>query len=174
MSKRRKRNRHSKLQMPPAAERGFRGVVVTILGAAILLSLGIWSWKSRSFDVPSVEETLTEASAANQRGAETKADFQKLRGRWQRPDGGYIFEVKSVAADGAMDAAYFNPKSIRVAKAEASRDADAMKVFIELRDVNYPGSTYTLTYNPASDQLKGIYYQAAEKQRFEVAFVRMK
>ena len=26
-----------------------------------------------------------------------------------------------------------------------------------------------LTYDPASDQLKGIYYQPAEKQRFEVA-----
>jgi len=35
-------------------------------------------------------------------------------------------------------------------------------VFIELRDVNYPGSTYSLTYEPASDQLKGIYYQAVD------------
>ena len=69
---------------------------------------------------------------------------------------------------------YFNPKSIHVAKAEASRDGDATKVFIELRDVNYPGSTYTLTYDPASDQLKGIYYQAAEQQRFPVIFMRMK
>ena len=48
------------------------------------------------------------------------------------------------------------------------------KFFIELRDVNYPGSTYTLTYDLASDQLKGIYFQAAEQQRFEVAFVRVK
>ena len=69
---------------------------------------------------------------------------------------------------------YFNPKSIRVAKAEVSRDDGEMKVFIELRDVNYPGSIYSLTYDPAGDQLKGIYYQAVEKQRFEVAFVRMK
>ena len=51
---------------------------------------------------------------------------------------------------------------------------DAMKVFIELRDVNYPGSTYTLTYDPASDQLKGVYYQAAAFRRFPVAYVRMK
>ena len=40
--------------------------------------------------------------------------------------------------------------------------------------MNYPGSTYTLTYDPASDQLKGVYYQAALQQRFEVVFVRMK
>jgi hypothetical protein len=49
-----------------------------------------------------------------------------------------------------------------------------VKVFVELRDVNYPGSTYTLTYDPASDQLKGIYYQAVEQQRFPVAFFRAK
>jgi hypothetical protein len=41
-------------------------------------------------------------------------ECQKLKGRWQRPDGGYIMEIKSVASDGAMDAAYFNPKSIHV------------------------------------------------------------
>ena len=38
----------------------------------------------------------------------------------------------------------------------------------------YPGSTYTLNYDPANDQLKGVYFQAVEKQRFAVAFVRMK
>ena len=42
------------------------------------------------------------------------------------------------------------------------------------RQTNYPGSTYTLTYDPASDQLKGVYYQAVEKQQFPVAFLRMK
>ena len=48
-----------------------------------------------------------------------------------------------------------------------------MKVFLELRDVHYPGSTYTLTYDPARDQLQGVYYQAALQQRFDVVFVRM-
>jgi hypothetical protein len=61
-----------------------------------------------------------------------------------------------------------------VAKAEASMDGATMKVFIELRDVNYPGSTYTLTYNSGNDQLSGIYYQALQQQRFEVVFVRLK
>ena len=32
--------------------------------------------------------------------------------------------------------------------------------------------TYTLTYDAASDQLKGIYYQAVAKQKFDVFFVR--
>jgi len=72
-----------------------------------------------------------------------------------------------------MDAGYFNPRPIHVAKAEASREGSVEKVFIELRDVNYPGSTYTLDYDPTDDQLKGVYYQAVEKQRFPVLFVRM-
>ena len=51
--------------------------------------------------------------------------------------------------------------------------AVVVKVFIELRDANYPGSTYNLTYDPQSDQLQGIYYQAALQQQFEVVFLRM-
>ena len=63
---------------------------------------------------------------------------------------------------------------INVSKAEASQDNGAIKVFIELRDANYPGSTYNLTYDPGTDQLQGIYFQAALQQQFEVFFVRVK
>ena len=158
--------------MSPAGKPGYRGVAVTFLAAAIVLSLGIWWWKFA--DVSPAQHSTPEANTANSTASDSKLEFQKLKGRWQRPDGGYIMEIKSVAPDGAMDAAYFNPKSIHIAKAEASRNGADTKVFIELRDANYPGSTYTLTYDPASDQLKGIYYQAVERQRFPVAFVRMK
>ena len=44
--------------------------------------------------------------------------------------------------------------------------------FIELRDVNYPGSTYDLTYDAQSDSLRGIYFQATQEQQFEVVFKR--
>jgi hypothetical protein len=50
----------------------------------------------------------------------------------------------------------------------------SLRVFIELRDVNYPGSTYQLTYDPADDRLKGSYYQAALQETYEVAFARLK
>jgi hypothetical protein len=175
MSKRSKKNRSAKLAIPSqTAKRGSPRLAVVFVAAAVMLALGFWWWKSRSADLPPTTKPLAGANAANLTSADGNAEFQKLTGRWQRPDGGYIFEVRSVAADGVIDAAYFNPKSIHVANAEASRNGDTIKVLIELRDVNYPGSTYTLTYDPASDLLKGIYYQAAEKQRFEVAFVRMK
>jgi hypothetical protein len=175
MSKRSKKGRRAKLAVPPAqtAKPGIpRLAIVTFLAIAIPLSLGFWWWKSA--DVPLTGNRIILANAANPVAAASNPQFQKLMGRWQRPDGGYVLAIKSIAADGAMDAGYFNPQSIRVAKAEVTRDGDATKVFVELRDVNYPGSTYTLTYDPASDQLKGIYYQAVEKQRFPVAFVRLK
>jgi hypothetical protein len=51
---------------------------------------------------------------------------------------------------------------------------DHIKVEVELRDVGYPGSTYTLVYAPEKDTLFGYYYHAASGQRFDVLFVRMK
>jgi len=100
--------------------------------------------------------------------------FDALNGRWLRPDGGYVLEIRAVDASGKIDAAYRNPKPINVAKAEATRDGSKLKVFVELRAPNYPGSTYTLTYDPQQDQLRGIYFQAVQQQRFDVYFVRTK
>jgi hypothetical protein len=101
-------------------------------------------------------------------------DFDNLNGRWLRPSGGYVLEIRSVDSRGKIAAAYFNPKSINIANAEASRDGSTLKVFVELRAPNYPGSTYTLAYDPEHDQLRGIYFQALQQQSFEVYFVRMK
>jgi hypothetical protein len=103
-----------------------------------------------------------------------KAGFDRLIGRWQRPDGGYVIDIREVAADGKMSAAYYNPRPINVSRAEAALDGTTLKVFVELRDVNYPGATYRLTYDPGSDQLRGIYHQPALQQSFEIFFVKMK
>jgi len=119
----------------------------------------------------------TEPPAARESGPaapEVKAGFDSLRGRWLRPDGGYVIDISEIDASGKMVAAYFNPRPINVSRAEASREGTVTKVFIELRDVNYPGATYTLTYDPARDQLQGIYMQPALQQSFDVVFVRMK
>jgi hypothetical protein len=174
MSKRRKKNRHHKLPIPATTKRRIPLLPGIFLAVAILVALGFWWWNSNSGHNPPEAKPLTEAKVANPAAAESKLDLQKLKGGWRRPDGGYVLAIKSISENGAMEAAYFNPNPIHVAKAEASRDGAAAKIFIELRDVNYPGSTYTLTYDAASDQLKGIYYQAVERQRFEVVFVRIK
>ena len=101
-------------------------------------------------------------------------DFQTLNGRWLRPDGGYVLEIRAVDPSGSIDAAYLNPRPINIAKAQATHDGSTAKVFVELRAPNYPGSTYTLTYDPKQDQLRGIYFQAVEQQNFNVFFIRMK
>jgi hypothetical protein len=99
--------------------------------------------------------------------------FRPLRGRWLRPDGGYILDIRDVDASGKIDAVYLNPRPIHVARAEATSDGATLQVFVELRAPGYPGSTYTLRYEPQRDQLEGSYFQAALQQRFEVVFVRM-
>lgn len=104
----------------------------------------------------------------------SQSDFRRLEGRWVRPDGGYILELKDIKKDGSMTAAYFNPRPIKVYKAEAAKKNGKLNVFVELRDVNYPGSTYTLVYDPASDRLCGKYFQAVEKQTFYIEFLRAK
>ena len=102
-------------------------------------------------------------------------DFQKLVGRWVRPDGGYVIEVRGFdAATGRLEVAYLNPQPIHVGKAEARQEGGKLTVFVELQDVNYPGSTYRLTYFPQTDQLYGTYYQAALEQSFDVSFERMR
>ena len=65
---------------------------------------------------------------------------------WVRPDGGYVLELRNVKKDGSLTAAYYNPRPIRVFRAEASGKDGTLSVFVELRDVNYPGSTYINSY----------------------------
>jgi hypothetical protein len=101
-------------------------------------------------------------------------DVERIAGRWIRPDGGYIIEIKDVAENGAAEAAYYNPRTIHIAKAQASREGSAIKLYVELRDVNYPGSYYTLTYDAQTDRLNGSYYQAVDKETYKIFFERMK
>lgn len=134
--------------------------IVMVLGIAFALVL------ASDCAAQSKKQTATETKG--------KSGFEVLAGRWLRPDGGYIIQIRSVDAGGKMEAGYFNPRPINVSKAQATKESDKMKVFVELSDVGYPGSTYTLTYDPKDDVLRGVYYQAAAKQSFDVYFTRMK
>jgi hypothetical protein len=105
---------------------------------------------------------------------QVQTDVQRLEGRWVRPDGGYILELRDFKKDGKVTAAYFNPRPIKVYSAKWSRKEGKINLFVELRDVNYPGSKYNLQYDPKTDRLKGTYFQAVEKQTFNIEFVRAK
>jgi hypothetical protein len=170
MSKRPRNNADRKLAKTAADKRSSRLSPLLFLTAAIVVLVLFISWRLKSPSGASVNES----KAVNPAAAGSATEFQKLKGQWQRPDGGYIMAINNINDTGAMDAAYFNPYPIHVGNAVASRYGRVTNVFIELRDVNYPGSTYTLSYDPSSDQLQGIYFQAVEQQSFRVIFERMK
>lgn len=119
---------------------------------------------------------LTQANTGNNtsvRGAKPDDSYERLKGKWMRPDGGYVIEIKNISPGGILDCSYFNPSPIYVSQAQASIKGKNIQLFIELRDTGYPGCTYNLTYDPGSDQLKGIYYQAALQQSYEILFNRI-
>ena len=117
-------------------------------------------------------EEKSAALATTPRAQETST--QRLIGNWVRTDGGYIIAVRSVDPGGRVDAAYFNPRPINVSRAEAVVKGKTARLFIELRDEGYPGSTYTLEYDSTNDALVGVYFQAVQQQSYNVIFVRLK
>ena len=73
-----------------------------------------------------------------------------------------------------MEAGYFNPRPINVARAQASVFGDQIKIEVELQDKGYPGSAYTLIYSPEKDALFGFYFHAPSKQNIDVVFIRIR
>jgi len=128
-----------------------------------LLALGIGMLPPSS-----VAQTGPDAKPA----ARSESALDTLLGRWIRPDGGYVINIRRIDAGGKLDAAYANPHPLPFAKAEATLDGKAIKLFFELRAGGYNGSTYSLTYDPAADVLKGVYFQAVAQQKFDVYFMR--
>jgi len=134
-------------------------IIKRIMPALVLLVL---------FTMASIGTTAVEASAGEPQG-----DPVQMVGRWMRTDGGYILQLSSPTFDGRLAAAYFNPRPINVSRSEWVIEDGTLLVLVELRDQGYPGSTYTLAYQPDTDRLVGVYFQAAAQQRFEVVFQRM-
>lgn len=141
-----------------------------VLGASALCCLLV-SCGGKTETAPAPPVPGTNAAPAV---AAVSPELAKLVGKWERPDGDYVVEIKSVDPSGKVDAAYFNPNPINVSRAAAYREKGTTKLVIELRDVNYPGCTYTLEHNPQTDQLSGQYYQAAVQETYEVVFSRLK
>lgn len=101
-------------------------------------------------------------------------DKNLLIGNWGRTDAIYLIKIIKINDDCTLDAEYYNPNPINVGKATWDESYGNLKIVVELRDVNYPGSTYTLNYLPDRDMLAGEYYQAVEGVTFYVEFVRNK
>jgi len=141
--------------------------------AAVWISLALValpSCRKQSSPVSSGQNT----PAPSEPKAVAKApDVQVLCGRWLRPDGPYILDLKSIGSDGKIQAAYVNPqREIHVSRAEASVQGTTLRVFLMLDDDGYPGCTYNLNYDPQQQTLSGIYFQAQMQESFEVVFIR--
>jgi hypothetical protein len=172
MNKKHRQERPSGKSQARAAKRRMNSHMITLLLIVTIITAGaLFLLRGRQTVAQSSAPQATKESVA---APEAKAEFDRLKGRWQRPDGGYVLEIREIDGSGKMDAGYFNPRPINISRAEASQEGTTTQVFIELRGTNYPGSTYTLAYDPQSDQLKGIYFQAALQQSFDVVFVRVK
>ena len=172
MSKSRTRERKTQ---PARAEVPLR--LPALLVAVALMADGVLCWVKWQHAHVAPSGLPTDVAKATNHLASAitgQPTFDKLKGQWRRTDGGYFLDIRSIEPGGRMDAAYVNPRPIHVEKAAAFQEGAATKVFVELRDVNYPGSTYTLAYEAASDQLTGIFYQAAIQQMFDVVFERTK
>ncbi len=101
-------------------------------------------------------------------------DSSLVVGDWIRTDAPYEIKISELSANGALKVGYFNPRSINVGKASWSPANGAINIYIELRDVNYPGSNYNLTYFAGNDTLVGKYFQAVEGVTYDVGFSRKK
>ena len=147
--------------MPRSRTRGI--VVAWLVGFAL-------AWLEAGCAI--AQGTAPAASGAADSPVAAAPAFATLKGTWVRPDGGYRIEIANVASDGQIAATYFNPNRLPFEKALATMDGARLRAAFELQAGGYAGSTYDLVYDPASDRLKGIYYQAVMKQKFDVYFVR--
>jgi hypothetical protein len=177
VSKQDSQRRKEKTAAETTGRRRPNGLVLVVFALAAVALVWLWNnARPKPDQVANLQATnspSTNADAVTGTNASTtRPEFQKLAGIWLRSDGDYALQIRSVDNLGAMDAAYFNPAPIHVSKAAALRDNGATQVFIELQDANYPGCTYTLVYDPATDRLSGDYFQAAIREHYQVEFTR--
>lgn len=139
-------------------------------GLLVLLAAGAIACGNRA-ETRSAPPQMPAAQPA-MAAAATAPQFDRLVGQWARTDGGYVLEVRAIDAQGRADVSYLNPRPIHVEQALATRAGDTLTLFVELQDVNYPGSTYNLAFAPTGDILEGTYFQAVEGQTYSVTFER--
>lgn len=139
-----------------------------------IAGVGLMAWVGCGCEPSRPSLAPDAAGGTNQITLPARVEFQKLLGRWERPDGGYVLEIRAVDGSGQLEAGYFNPAPIRVERAAAVLEAGQAKVLVVLRDTGYPGCTYTLSYDAVADQLFGQYFQATQQQTYDVTFARLK
>ena len=138
--------------------------------STLFLVLGI----SLAFGFTTLREDVLTRNLNPMQQKNKAIDKKVLLGNWVRTDSDYKIKISEVAKEGKLKAVYFNPKSINVSKASWTNTKGVLKIYIELRDENYPGSIYNLTYFPEKDMLAGKYFQAVTGETYDILFSRVK
>jgi hypothetical protein len=102
------------------------------------------------------ESESTGVEPVNQQKKKT-SDKTVLVGDWERRDAPYQLKISELFDGGMLKAGYFNPKSINVGKALWTSADGVLNIYFELKDENYPGSNYNLTYVSEKDLFAGEY-----------------
>jgi len=139
----------------------------------LVMSVLTFSCNQQKEKKETTEERNTNNEPVNQQQKKIP-DKTVLVGDWTRTDASYQIKIAELFDNGDMKAGYFNPKSINVARAMWFLADGVLKIYIELRDENYPGSNYNLIYYPDKDLLAGKYFQAVESVTYDVGFLRTK
>lgn len=119
------------------------------------------------FNMPAAETT---------KGSDLKPasiDKNVIIGNWIRTDAEYQIKISDIKNSGVIIAKYFNPRPINISRSEWVYSEGFLRIYVELRDENYPGSNYNLTFIPERDMLVGDYFQAVEGLTYYVEFSRL-
>ena len=173
MASKKSRIQKRSFKAPKPKRRKFSLVLTILICAAVGAGGWLFYYESGMKNNPKPEASNAQKSKREMVQTNSPENFQNLVGRWIRPDGGYIIEIRNVDSNGLLQAGYFNPRPIHVSQARLTFVNQEPQVFIELRDVGYPGATYKLNYHSKQDVLAGLYHQPTAGQSFEVIFVRM-
>jgi len=129
--------------------------------------------ESQNAKSPSEDRQISSVPNADPQYKNPEVSVDTILGRWLRPDGNYVIQINSIDKNNQIDAQYFNPNPIKVARAELIAD-DNFRIFIEFDDEGYKGSSYDLIYDPLNDALTGKYFQATYGQTYQIGFIRLK
>jgi hypothetical protein len=84
------------------------------VGAALALLAGSCGKRS---------ETPVAATSAKPATESVAVEFGKLKGKWGRPDGDYVLEIRTLLDGGALEVGYFNPAPSMRARRSSTKNA---------------------------------------------------
>lgn len=142
--------------------------------ATALALLALAGCDKKSAEAPPSTPAAAPKSATTPAAAApvTPVPIQRILGRWARSDGDYTLAILGGDTGGILQARYFNPKPINVSRAAWIEAGGRLQILVELNDVGYPGATYTVYHDTATDRLVGQYKQPAQQQTYDIEFTR--